>query len=140
MVMVKFKKLHPDAITFSYTRDNDACMDMFALIDEHIIPGDTKIIPTGIAVEIPKGYEGIVRGRSGFASRGFLIHTGTIDEEYRGDIGIIITNLSNVSLRINKGTRLSQFTIKPVYKIKLIEQLELSNTNRGSNGYGSSGI
>ena len=68
MINVKFKKLSPNAISFSYSREQDACMDMYALEGTTIPAGTTKIIPTGIAVEIPQGYEGLVRGRSGLAS------------------------------------------------------------------------
>ena len=82
MINVKFKKLSPNAIPFSYSRKQDACMDMYALEGTTILAGTTKIIPTGIAVEIPQGYEGLVRGRSGLASKGITAHLGTIDETY----------------------------------------------------------
>lgn len=137
---IKFKRLHKDAIPFSYTRANDACMDMYALKDTFIRCGETKIVNTGIALELPTGYEGIVRGRSGLSSKGILLHQGTIDETYRGDIGIIITNTTYNDFTIHKGDRLAQFTIKPVYTITFIEVDKLSDTDRGDSGYGSSGI
>jgi dUTP pyrophosphatase len=140
MINVKFKKLSPNAIPFSYSREQDACMDMYALEGTTILAGTTKIISTGIAVEIPQGYEGLVRGRSGLASKGITAHLGTIDETYRGDIGIIITNNNALPFVVEVGMRLAQFTIKPVYRIQLEEVNELSNTIRGDNGYGSSGI
>ena len=138
MINVKFKRLDSTAIPFAYTREGDACMDMFALKNGVIQPHVTCIVPTGIAVEIPEGYEGIVRGRSGLNSKGIKVAIGTIDETYRGDVGIIITNHTNVPFTIKKGVRLAQFTIKPVHTICLIED-ELSNTERGTNGFGSSG-
>lgn len=145
MILINFKKLHEDAIPFTYTREKDACMDMYALEDTYIIPNETKIIKTGIAVELPKHFEGVVRGRSGLSSKGILIHIGTIDEEYRGDIGVIITNVgyglnASGNFFIKKGDRIGQFTIKPVYRVHFVETNELSNTSRGNNGYGSSGI
>ena len=140
MINVKFKKLESNAIPFSYSREGDACMDMYSLADDIIYPRGTVIIPTGIAVEIPEGYEGIVRGRSGLASKGIQAHLGTIDSAYRGDVGIIITNTSNTHFEVKAGMRLAQFTIKPVYKIHLVEEVELSDTERGTNGYGSSGV
>lgn len=140
MIKVKFKKLDTNAIPFSYSREGDACMDMYSLADDIIYPRGTVIIPTGIAVEIPEGYEGIVRGRSGLASKGIQAHLGTIDSAYRGDVGIIITNTSNTHFEVKAGMRLAQFTIKPVYKIHLVEEVELSDTERGTNGYGSSGV
>ena len=140
MINVKFKKLNPNAIPFSYSREQDACMDMYALEGTTIPAGTTKIIPTGIAVEIPQGYEGLVRGRSGLASKGITTHLGTIDETYRGDVGMIIANHTNADFKVEAGMRLAQFTVKPVYHIQLEEVEELSDTSRGSNGYGSSGV
>ena len=140
MIEVKFKKLDSSAVPFSYTREGDACMDMFALEGTTIPAGTTKIIPTGIAVEIPQGYEGLVRGRSGLASKGITTHLGTIDETYRGDVGMIIANHTNADFKVEAGMRLAQFTVKPVYHIQLEEVEELSDTSRGSNGYGSSGV
>ena len=140
MIEVKFKKLDSSAVPFSYTREGDACMDMFALADMVLQAGMTAIIPTGIAVEIPEGYEGIVRGRSGLASKGIQAHLGTIDSAYRGDVGIIITNTSNTPFEVKAGMRLAQFTIKPVYKIQLIEVETLTNTERATSGFGSSGV
>ena len=140
MINVKFKKLSPNAIPFSYSREQDACMDMYALEGTTILAGTTKIIPTGIAVEIPQGYEGLVRGRSGLASKGIIAHLGTIDETYRGDVGMIISNHTSAPFTVEAGMRLAQFTVKPVYHIELEEVEELSDTSRGSNGYGSSGV
>lgn len=139
-MQIKYKKKHPDAIPFQYIREKDACMDMFSVEDKTLYTGQTAIVSTGIAVEIPEGYEGIVRGRSGLASNGIHVHLGTIDENYVGDIGIIITNNSNKLFHIKKGSRLAQFTIKPVYRIDLIEAQEIKDTERGENGYGSSGL
>lgn len=140
MIKVKFKKLDTNAIPFSYSREGDACMDMYSLADDIIYPRGTVIIPTGIAVEIPEGYEGIVRGRSGLTSKGIQAHLGTIDSAYRGDVGIIITNTSNTPFEVKAGMRLAQFTIKPVYKIQLIEVETLTNTERATAGFGSSGV
>lgn len=135
---VKFKKLHPDAIPFSYTRPDDVCMDMYVL-GNHIIPSNTvKIIPTGIALEIPIGYEGQVRGRSGLTSKGILVQLGTIENSYRGEVGIITYNSTDKDFEIKNGMRLAQFSIHPITIVKMLES-ELTETKRGDNGYGSSG-
>lgn len=139
-IIVHFKKLTQDAHQFKYSRKLDACMDMFANINTTLEVGETKIISTGIAVELPAGFEGIIRGRSGLASKGIWVHIGTIDETYRGDLGVIMTNLSKEPFVINKHMRIAQFTVKPVYDIYLNEVDTLSKTERGENGYGSSGI
>ena len=138
-VELKFKKLTDTAIPFKYSREGDACMDMYADSDAVIYPHETVIIKTGIAVEIPEGFEGVVRGRSGLASQGISVHIGTIDETYRGDIGVIVTNNSMQVFGIHKGNRIAQFTVKPVYPVHLTEVEELSETERGEQGYGSSG-
>ena len=138
-VELKFKKLTDTAIPFAYSREGDACMDMYADSEAIIYPHETVIIKTGIAVEIPEGFEGIVRGRSGLASQGISVHIGTIDETYRGDIGVIVTNNSMQVFGIHKGNRIAQFTVKPVYPVQLTEVEELSETERGEQGYGSSG-
>lgn len=140
MIQVKFKRMTDTAKPFSYSREGDACMDMYA--DENIVlmPHQTCIIPTGIAVELPSGYEGLVRGRSGLATDGITVHLGTIDETYRGNVGIIVTNTRSLPFVVQRGMRVAQFTVKPVYKITLEEVDTLSSTARGENGYGSSGI
>ena len=136
---VKFIKLLEDAIPFKYSRETDACMDMYAAEDATVWPNHTTKVFSGIAVQLPIGFEGIVRDRSGLALKGIHVHTGTIDEEYRGDISVIMNNLTEAPFYIKKGMRIAQFTIKPVHRIELEEVQELSNTERGSNGFGSSG-
>ena len=140
MIRVKFKKLIDYAIPFKYTREGDACMDMYSVEDTTIESNSTEVVSTGIALEIPTGFEGIVRGRSGLASKGIHVHIGTIESSYRGDIGIIITNTTNKSFSINRGDRIAQFTVKPVNNILMEESEVLSETERGANGFGSSGI
>lgn len=139
MLNVKFKKLTDTAVPFKYSREGDACMDMYANMDVSVYPRKTVIVKTGIAVEIPEGFEGIVRGRSGLAAQGISVHTGTIDETYRGDVGVIVTNSSMQIFGIHKGDRIAQFTVKPVCRVHLTEVEELSKTERGEQGYGSSG-
>ena len=138
-VKINFKKLTDTAIPFKYSREGDACMDMYADMDAVLYPHETVIIKTSIAVEIPEGFEGIVRGRSGLATQGINVHIGTIDATYRGDVGVIVTNNSLQLFGIHKGNRIAQFTVKPVYPVHLIEVEELSETERGEQGYGSSG-
>lgn len=139
VITVKFKKLHPDAKPFAYSRDGDACMDMYALEEVYLSSGRTALVKTGIAVELPEGHEGIVRGRSGLALKGVYVHVGTVDETYRGDVGVILMNTAFEMLHIEKGDRIAQFTVKPVCKIELEETETLSDSVRGGNGFGSSG-
>ena len=136
---VMFKKLFEDAIIPSYTREADACLDLKTISDILLFPGETEIAKTGLAVQLPPNTEGRIRGRSGLAAKGIHVHHGTIDEEYRGEIGIIITNTSNTAYRISPKDRIAQFSINPVYKIKVLVESELENTSRGAAGFGSSG-
>ena len=139
LITVKFMKLDPEAIPFKYIREGDACMDMYALRDVRLFPHSATLIRTGIAVELPLGTEGIVRGRSGLATRGILAHPGTIDRTYRGDVGVVLINVNDDPFFIKKGNRIAQFTVKKSYQVQLVEVPELSETERGTNGYGSSG-
>lgn len=139
MIAVKFTKLFPDAKPFVYTRPEDVCMDMYSYGQHTIDPHCCKIIPTGIAVEIPDGYEGLIRGRSGLNSKGILVQLGTIESTYRGDVGIVVYNSNPKAFIVEPFMRLAQFTIKPVVRISLEEATTLSQTERGTQGYGSSG-
>lgn len=139
MVTVRFKKLYKDSKPYVYTQINDACMDMYS-IEETIIPAHSvRVVNTGLAIELPIGFEGIVRGRSGLASKGIYTHIGTIDEEYRGEVGVILFNTTKEDFVVEKGMRIAQFTVKPVYHVNLLEEDNLTETKRGSNGFGSSG-
>ena len=142
-MIVGFKKLSPDAKPFEYSRPGDACMDMFALDYTKLFSHRPTLIKTGIAVEIPDGYEGIVRGRSGYAlMHNIIVHVGTIESAYRGDVSIIATLISDKdfpSIVIPKHARIGQFSIHPITKINLIER-QLSETERGDQGFGSSGF
>ena len=138
--VVKFKRLSTTAVIPKYTRENDACLDLYCAQETTLLCGETKIIPTDLAIELPKGFEARVRGRSGLASKGFHVHHGTIDEEYRGNVGIIMTNTNGTTgaHTFKVGDRIAQFSIAPVFPIIVLETEELSDTNRGTDGFGSS--
>lgn len=140
---LKFKKLNPDAIIPSYKRKGDACMDLSSVVDVILKAHDFAVIPTGLACEIPKGYEMQIRGRSGMAANygiGLVNGIGTIDSNYRGDLGVILMNNSNKDFHIEKGMRIAQFAICKTIKIEPIEVENLSETNRGEGRFGSSGL
>lgn len=114
------------------------------LTDSQILlpPGSRALIPTGIHVNIPEGYEIQVRDRSGLALRNGIIVTngiGTIDEDYTGDIGVILTNTSKEAFIINHGDRIAQLVMMKVEKMEWNPVEELENTERGEGGYGSTG-
>lgn len=121
-----------------------AGMDIRANIAETIVlqPLERKLIPTGLYIELPEGYEAQIRPRSGLALNeglGVLNSPGTIDADYRGEIGIILVNLSNSVVSIHDGDRICQMVINKIEQPELVEVKELSDTERGSGGFGHTG-
>jgi dUTP pyrophosphatase len=128
----------------AYQSPGAAGLDLRADIHEAITlkPGERGLIPTGIALEIPLGFEGQVRARSGLALKqglGMANAPGTIDADYRGEIGVIAINFGQQPVTINRGDRIAQLVICPVIQLKIIEVKELVATDRGSGGFGSTG-
>lgn len=99
----------------------------------------TAIIPTNIAMEIPQGYIMEVKGRSGLAKDGIIVHNGTIDADYRGQIGVIIHNFTDFDFPVDKGMRIAQIKLAKTYELEFVECQELSETGRGGGGFGHSG-
>jgi dUTP pyrophosphatase len=119
--------------------------DIKAYIDEDIIiePGATALIPTGIRLQIPEGYEGQVRPRSGLALKyavTVLNTPGTIDSDFRGEIKIILVNHGKNPYTVRKNDRIAQLVFSPIIQAEFIQKKELSASNRGRNGFGSTGI
>ncbi len=142
---IKIKKLKPNAIIPKYMSKGSSGMDLFACLDNKIIlkPFEIKLIPTGIAISLPEGYEAQIRPRSGLALKYGIIlpnSPGTIDADYRGEIKIIISNIGKKDFVINHGDRIAQMVITKVEKCEIIEVDNLDETQRGENGFGSTGI
>jgi len=128
----------------TYETADSAGMDLRAHLDQAIIlePGERTLIPSGLHLEIPPGYEGQVRPRSGLALKQGLTLVnapGTIDADYRGDVGVILINLSKEDQRIEPGDRIAQLIFTPVTRAVLVEADELGNSARGAGGFGSTG-
>jgi len=141
-VQVRVKRLTPDAKIPKAAKAGDVAFDLYSVIDFEIKPGERYAVPTGIAVEIPVGYEGQVRPRSGLAIKEgitVLNTPGTIDSGYRGEVKTIMINHGDTPFQIAKGMRISQLAIRPVPKVEFIETNELSDTERGEDGFGSTG-
>ncbi|MFW0862164.1 MAG: dUTP diphosphatase [Candidatus Komeilibacteria bacterium] len=137
---IKIKKLHPDTKLPSYANKGDAGMDVFSLEDKAIKPGERYLFKLGFAMEIPDGYVGLFWDKSGIASK-HGIHTlaGVIDSIYRGEFGVVMLNTSDESYEFKKGDKLAQLLIQPIVSPELEEVEELSDTNRGDGGFGSTG-
>jgi dUTP pyrophosphatase len=145
MVEIKVKKLHPRAIVPVYMTEHAAGMDLCTAIDRPVVlaPGERALLPTGLALEIPPGYEGQVRPRSGLAlKKGIALvnSPGTIDSDYRGEVGIIIINHGRENVEIHPGDRIAQLVVAPVSRVTLVETETLNDSARSSGGFGHTGV
>ena len=145
MTEIFIKRLSKDIILPKYETSGSSGLDLSANIKTSvkIEPGETTIIPTGISVSIPKNFEIQIRPRSGLAAKNqisVLNTPGTIDADYRGEIRVILINLSKETFVVENGARIAQMVVCPVIKAKLKEVDSLDNTSRGSGGFGSTGM
>lgn len=138
------KRIDSDLPLPRYAHDGDAGLDLFAAEDATLLPGQRRLIGTGIAVAIPDGFAGFVQPRSGLAVRHglSLVNTpGLIDSHYRGEIKIIAVNLDHeTSIEIRRGDKIAQLVIQPIARCELDEVAELDETARGEGGFGSTGV
>ena len=144
MTEILIKRLSEKVGLPKYETEGSSGMDLAAHVKEpvEIKPGTTAIIPTGLAVSIPKNFEIQIRPRSGLAAKNqisVLNTPGTIDADYRGEIKVILINLGTKSYLIENGARRAQMVLCPIVKAKLKEVKILENTKRGSGGFGSTG-
>ena len=165
---INVKKTREDAILPTYAHPTDAGMDLFAAEDVIIEPGQTVKVPTGIAFEIPAGFEMQIRPRSGITTKTKLrVQLGTVDAPYRGEISVIVDNITTFNdvydpyyltldgkgapvgdwgscefgtYLIRKGDKIAQAIVSPVIHAKLTQVDELGETDRGANGFGSTGL
>ncbi|MDX2255250.1 MAG: dUTP diphosphatase [Pseudanabaenaceae cyanobacterium bins.39] len=141
-ISVKFQKLHADAQVPTYAHLGDAGADVYSVAEVTLSPQQRAAIPTGLAVDIPLGYELQVRPKSGLALKygvTVLNTPGTIDAGYRGEIQILMVNLGNEAYTFAKGQKVAQLVLKPVFKAEYILG-ELGESDRGQGGFGSTGV
>ena len=140
---VNIKKLTENAVIPRYGSEYSAGADLYSTdVDVKIAPGETRLIHTGIAVEIPEGLVGLIYARSGLASKkGITLANcvGVVDSDYTGEIKVALINLSNEEYTLTNGERIAQMVIMPVTKAKFTPVEELDETERGSGGFGSTG-
>lgn len=138
-----FKKLDSDAIIPAYAHPGDAGMDLHAICDKEILVGEVALIGTGLSIQLPENTEAQVRPKSGLALKHAItvLNTpGTIDEGYRGEIAVILINHGKEVYQVTKGQKIAQLVIKPTLRIEIAEADELSATQRGEGGFGSTGL
>ena len=143
MKTVKFIKCHEDATIPDYAHPGDAGMDLYSVEDVTIEPMEWKKVGTGLIMELPEGTEGQVRTKSGIAYNYgvFVLNTpGTVDENYRGEVGVVLFNLNKTPFIIKKGQKIAQLVINEICYCNTEEVTELSETTRGEGGFGSTGL
>jgi dUTP pyrophosphatase len=140
---VSFKRLVPEAVLPAYARPGDAGMDLCS-VESLVVPvGGRSLVRTGLKMALPAGYEAQIRPRSGLAlKRGVTVLNtpGTIDEGYRGEVGVILANFGDEDFKVEPGDRIAQMVIAPVTRAEVVETDELDATVRGEGGFGSTGV
>lgn len=140
---IRIKKLHPDAVKPTYAKPGDACFDLRSIADDVLVPsGGVVAVRTGIAIEVPEGYALLLHSRSGHGKVKVSLanSTGIIDSGYRGELVLLISNGGVSWFKVSKGDRIAQGMIVPIITADLEWADELSNTERGEGGFGSSGV
>ena len=144
MTEILIKRLSDKVVLPKYETEGSSGLDLAAHINEsiEIKPGSTAIIPTGLAVSIPKNFEIQIRPRSGLAAKNqisVLNTPGTVDSDYRGELKVILINLGAKSFLVENGARIAQMVLCPIFRANLKEVKTLDDTERGSGGFGSTG-
>ena len=140
----RLKKDHPVSLP-QYMTEGSSGMDLFASLAQEVtlVPGERKLIPAGISIAIPEGFEGQIRPRSGLAIQkgiGIVNAPGTIDADYRGEVGVLLINFGKEPFTIRNGDRIAQMVISPVTRVTLEEVDDLPPTRRQGGGFGHTGI
>lgn len=138
--VLKFKLLSSNAKLPEYAHKDDAGMDVYSIEEKTLTPGERYIFKTGISAEIPEGYFISIRDKSSVPAK-FGLHTmgGVIDAGYRGELGIIMINLGQGSHTVQVGDKIAQAVLQPVAHAEIVQSEELSQTQRGEGGFGSTG-
>ncbi|WP_291997221.1 dUTP diphosphatase [Candidatus Accumulibacter sp. ACC012] len=141
-MILKIKRLSPAATLPEYSFPGDAGLDISSADTVEIAPSEVRLVPTGIAIELPVGTEAQIRPRSGLALKHgitVLNTPGTIDQGYRGELGVILINHGKLPYQVEVGMRIAQLVIKPVLTVEVEEVEDLSDSERGAGGFGSTG-
>ena len=144
MEPIQVKKLRPNAKLPTYGSAEAAGADLYACLEEDLViaPGESKFVPTGLAMELPKGYAGLIYARSGLACKRGLApanKVGVVDSDYRGEFMVVLHNHGSEQQTVSHGERIAQLVITPIFTPGYVETQELSDTQRSSGGFGSTG-
>jgi len=139
-VELKVKRIYPEAKLPSYGHRGDAGLDLFSRVDCVLGAGEIKAVPTGIQVAIPQGHVGLIWDKSGISLKGVHKLAGVVDAGYRGEVQVVMVNLSRRAYPVKKGMKIAQMLIQPIIEIRVVETDELDDTARGEGGFGSTGL
>jgi dUTP pyrophosphatase len=139
MKLLEIQKLHPEAKVPTRAYEHDAGLDLSSVETHTLKPGEGKIFKTGIAIALDPGYVGLVWDRSSMGKKGIKTLGGVIDSGYRGEVGVILWNISQDTHTINAGERIAQLLVQAVATPQTKEVTILGSTDRGTGGFGSSG-
>jgi dUTP pyrophosphatase len=139
-MVLKVKRIHPEARLPGYGHTGDAGLDLFSVADHDLGPGEVFAVPTGIQVAIPAGHVGLVWDKSGISLKGVHRLAGVVDSGYRGEVRIVLVNLSGGTFAVKKGMKIAQMLVQPVVSVGILESDELDATPRGEGGFGSTGL
>jgi len=143
MLKLKVKRIRKDVILPEYKTEGASGFDLSSSVNSLLKAGEFAVIPTGLIIEVPPGYEAQVRSRSGLAANngiGVLNSPGTIDSDYRGEIKIVLFNFSDRDFNIQKGDRIAQMVVSKIERVKVIQVEDIGGSERGTQGFGSTGI
>jgi dUTP pyrophosphatase len=147
MVTVAVRRLpHGEGLALpGYATPDSAGMDLLAAValPVTLAPGERRLVPTGLALQLPPGYEAQVRPRSGLALKQgvtVLNAPGTVDADYRGEVGVILVNLGQADFTVSRGDRIAQLVVAPVIQARWAEVADLEESQRGAGGFGSTGV
>jgi dUTP pyrophosphatase len=136
---LKVKKVQMDAKLPQYGHTGDAGLDLFSSVDFVLEKGQVEAIPSGVKVAIPDGYVGLIWDKSGVSLKGVHRLAGVIDSGYRGEVKVVMINLSDKPFAIDKGMKIAQMLVQPIIMVCVVEAEDLENTSRGEGGFGSTG-
>jgi dUTP pyrophosphatase len=137
---LKVKRIHPEAKLPVYGHPGDAWLDLFAVVDRDVAPGEVFAVPTGIQIAVPAGHAGLVWDKSGISLKGVHRLAGVVDAGYRGEVQVVLINLGTAPFPVRKGMKIAQLLVQPVAAVEIVEADSLDDTSRGEGGFGSTGL
>lgn len=139
-MVLKVKRVHPEARLPVCGHAGDAGLDLFSVADRDIAPGEVFAVPTGIQIAVPPGHAGLVWDKSGVSLKGVHRLAGVVDAGYRGEVKVVLVNLGAAAFAVRKGMKIAQLLVQPVAAVEVAEADSLDDTPRGQGGFGSTGL